>query len=136
MKYLTSVSNFQKFRLTILLIVVLLSFNLNTQSIQLVKGDNTTGLYDNAVVHMVPMRDGIKLATNVYLPKSYTKPLPTLLIRTPYSKDAFWIGSRGFYDNALLQALQFPVVVQDVRGRDGHRLAWHNMPKPSLKLPV
>jgi predicted acyl esterase len=66
---------------------------------------------------MVPMRDGIKLATNVYLPKSYTKPLPTLLIRTPYSKDAFWIGSRGFYDNALLQALQFPVVVQDVRGR-------------------
>ncbi|MGC3993620.1 MAG: CocE/NonD family hydrolase [Propionicimonas sp.] len=34
---------------------------------------------------MVPMRDGVRLATDVYLPD--TRPAPVLLTRTPYDKD-------------------------------------------------
>ena len=32
---------------------------------------------------MVPMRDGVMLATDVYLPSGPQQPLPTILIRTP-----------------------------------------------------
>ncbi len=35
---------------------------------------------------MVPMRDGVRLATDIYLPSGATDPLPTLLERTPYDK--------------------------------------------------
>ena len=35
----------------------------------------------------VPMRDGIHLATDVYLPAHCPGPLPVLLERTPYGKD-------------------------------------------------
>ncbi|MDQ1152954.1 CocE/NonD family hydrolase [Brevundimonas sp. SORGH_AS_0993] len=35
---------------------------------------------------MVPMRDGIGLATNVYRPKNATAPLPTVFVRTPYNE--------------------------------------------------
>ena len=39
---------------------------------------------------MVPMRDGVRLATDVYLPAQDGKPLaerlPTILMRTPYNK--------------------------------------------------
>jgi predicted acyl esterase len=40
---------------------------------------------------MVPMRDGVRLATDVYLPRasdgSALTDLPTLLTRTPYNKE-------------------------------------------------
>ena len=35
---------------------------------------------------MVPMRDGVRLATDVYHPTDLTGPLATVLIRTPYNK--------------------------------------------------
>jgi putative CocE/NonD family hydrolase len=63
----------------------------------------------------VPVRDGVKLALDVYLPAQDGKPLPgkhpTLLSRTPYNKaapvaEARWFASRGY-----------AVVVNDVRGR-------------------
>ena len=37
---------------------------------------------------MVPMKDGIKLATDIYLPSSEKeKAFPALINRTPYNKD-------------------------------------------------
>lgn len=57
---------------------------------------------------MVPMRDGVKLATDVYLPKAEGK-FPAILTRTPYNK------AGGNY-KAFLDA-GYAVVVQDVRGR-------------------
>ncbi len=59
---------------------------------------------------MVPMRDGIKLATDVYLPEG-DGPWPTALIRTPYNKD----GARGFAAQA--QQRGYALVAQDFRGR-------------------
>ncbi|HEU0073012.1 MAG TPA: CocE/NonD family hydrolase, partial [Dehalococcoidia bacterium] len=35
---------------------------------------------------MLPMRDAVRLATDVYLPASRPDPVPALLTRTPYSK--------------------------------------------------
>lgn len=35
----------------------------------------------------VPMRDGLKLETDLYFPGEVEKPLPCILLRTPYSRD-------------------------------------------------
>lgn len=58
---------------------------------------------------MVPMRDGIKLSTDVYLPDAEGE-FPVLLTRTPYDnynpEQGYYFASRGY-----------AVVMQDVRGR-------------------
>jgi predicted acyl esterase len=36
---------------------------------------------------LVPMRDGTRLATDVYLPPAWQEPMPVLLKRTPYNKN-------------------------------------------------
>jgi uncharacterized protein len=35
---------------------------------------------------MIPMRDGIKLSTDLYIPQGVRRKLPTVLIRTEYKK--------------------------------------------------
>lgn len=77
---------------------------------------------DDAHPYAVPMRDGVLLATDVYLPDRGTR-WPVLLSRVPYDKasdechmpaNARWFAERGY-----------AVVVQDVRGkiRSGGELA-------------
>src|SRR5262245_34466592 len=61
------------------------------------------------VEQMVPMRDGIKLATSIFLPQG-KGPWPVVLIRTPYGKD---LQSTG---NSLWTNRGFALVVQDCRG--------------------
>jgi hypothetical protein len=60
---------------------------------------------------MLPMSDGVELATDVYLPEQGKPPWPTRLIRTPYG--------RVRYNNEYgTQAKQgYAMVVQDMRGR-------------------
>ena len=58
---------------------------------------------------MVKMRDGIKLATDVYLPKLIKGPWPVLLIRTPHDRKNQKPG--------LHHLTGVAVVVQDMRGR-------------------
>ena len=61
---------------------------------------------------MVPMKDGVQLATDVYLPKEDSV-LPVLIKRTPYDKDRDM-------DQAEIEAYvnaEYIVVSQDVRGR-------------------
>lgn len=64
---------------------------------------------------MVPMRDGVRLATDVYRLDGATSS-PVLLTRTPYDKEHAVVGSNTF---DILHAVQvgYAVVVQDVRGR-------------------
>ena len=38
----------------------------------------------DATEAMIPMRDGVKLYTQVYSPRVRNEPLPFLLLRTPY----------------------------------------------------
>jgi predicted acyl esterase len=58
----------------------------------------------------VPMRDGIKLATNVYLPGG-NGPWPVLVTRTPYNKDGTDRTA------ARITRAGYVLVSQDVRGR-------------------
>lgn len=71
-------------------------------------------LIDKSV--MVPMRDGVRLATDVYRLNG-AAPAPVLLARTPYDKERAVAGGSGTFD--LLRGVQagYAVVVQDVRGR-------------------
>ena len=60
---------------------------------------------------LVPMRDGVRLAANVFLP-SEPRRLPVILERTPYGKGADITPNYQFFvDHG------YAVVVEDVRGR-------------------
>ncbi len=59
---------------------------------------------------MVVMRDGVKLATNVYLPEG-KGPWPVVLVRTPYNKELNGAGAAAWVNKG------FALVIQDVRGK-------------------
>ncbi|MEK6299661.1 MAG: CocE/NonD family hydrolase [Acidobacteriota bacterium] len=63
----------------------------------------------NKLDQMVAMRDGVKLATTVYLPEG-DGPWPVILTRTPYGKSTQAIG------NEKWTARGFALAVQDCRG--------------------
>lgn len=69
--------------------------------------------------HRIPMRDGVRLYTTVYLPKDPAAgPRPILLQRTPYSQKPYTIdapGNPGFPDHYVQEGWIF--ASQDVRGR-------------------
>jgi len=64
---------------------------------------------------MIPMRDGVRLATDLYFPVDAGEKLPAIMIRTPYNKDNFftkqWLGPYIFAGQGYV------VAVQDCRGR-------------------
>jgi uncharacterized protein len=64
---------------------------------------------------MVPMRDGVRLATDVYLPEQTSGRLPAIMARTPYDKGADFTFlprlARIFNDRG------YAFVAQDVRGK-------------------
>lgn len=68
----------------------------------------------------IPMRDGVKLFTAVYLPKDASEKHPILMNRTPYSCSpygedqfrAFWMNHWKYYLRE-----NYIIVIQDVRGR-------------------
>jgi predicted acyl esterase len=64
-----------------------------------------------ADTYMVEMRDGIHLATDVYLPDESSIPHGTVLIRTPYDKNGLKLLGNEWSSNG------WPVVIQDMRGR-------------------
>jgi putative CocE/NonD family hydrolase len=63
---------------------------------------------------MVPMRDGVRLATDLYRPADVAGPLPTILIRTPYNKRP---APAGDDSGRFFASHGYAVVVQDVRGK-------------------
>jgi putative CocE/NonD family hydrolase len=65
----------------------------------------------------VPMRDGVKLATDLYRPEGAGEKLPAIMIRTPYNRKARTEVPRMFAGQGYV------VAVQDVRGKfesEGH----------------
>jgi putative CocE/NonD family hydrolase len=74
---------------------------------------------------MVEMRDGVKLATDLYFPAQNGKRLegkfPAVLVRMPY-------GKQGESEEAPLYASHgYVFVAQDTRGRFGSEGVWHMM---------
>jgi putative CocE/NonD family hydrolase len=69
--------------------------------------------------YQVPMRDGKKLFTSVYLPKDQTKKYPIMIERTPYSVAPYGIDNykRSLGPSPLFLHDGYIFVYQDVRGR-------------------
>ena len=66
---------------------------------------------------LVPMRDGVRLSTDIYSPIGIEGPLPVVLIRLPYNKNKYrGLGSPGS-DAHYFASHGYHVVVQDMRGR-------------------
>jgi putative CocE/NonD family hydrolase len=68
----------------------------------------------------IPMRDGKKLFTSIYLPKDVSKPSPIMLTRTPYSVSPYGAGAfkTALGPSVLFSKEGFIFVYQDVRGRN------------------
>jgi uncharacterized protein len=78
---------------------------------------------------MVPMRDGVRLATDIYLPSRNGSPVagkfPAIMDRTPYNKSSIAAAAR------YLNPRGYAVIGQDVRGRyasEGHWWPIHDDP--------
>ncbi len=67
---------------------------------------------------MIPMRDGVRLHTEIYSPRKSSEPLPILFVRTPYGTEDDLLGnSRQLVTYADLLADGYIFVIQDIRGR-------------------
>src|SRR5206468_3201794 len=75
---------------------------------------------DRAV--MVPMRDGTRLAADVYRPQAEGR-FPAVVERTPYNREESVILRTA--TPQYFAERGFAVVVQDVRGRFGSEGAWY-----------
>jgi predicted acyl esterase len=81
-------------------------------------------LADSAIIEkkvMVPMRDGIRLATDIYRPANTEEPVPTIFWRTPYN-----FNQTGEYQLRMIcDAIRrgYAYVIQNERGKyfsEGH----------------
>ncbi len=72
---------------------------------------------------MVPLRDGVRLATDLYLPATVRAPagarVSTILIRTPYNK-----GKGTSAEGKYFLTHGYAVVIQDTRGRYSSEGVW------------
>lgn len=68
----------------------------------------------------IPMRDGVKLFTSIYIPKDTTEEHPMLMTRTPYSCAPYGEKKfKTFWDTHLKYYMRegYIMITQDVRGR-------------------
>jgi putative CocE/NonD family hydrolase len=67
---------------------------------------------------MIPMRDGVRLHTEIYVPKDLTQPLPFIFERTPYgvTDDENGIATKFSIYGELVRG-GYIFVFQDIRGR-------------------
>jgi len=65
---------------------------------------------------MVPMRDGVRLSTDLYFPQNAGEKLPVILIRTPYNKKDFREKEKRA-QAYMFASHGFVVAVQDCRGK-------------------
>lgn len=86
--------------------------------------------------YQIPMRDGVRLFTVVYVPKDSSKTYPFLMVRSPYGSGVYQ-GEQAnygvdFYPQSLGPAKEFDqsgyiFVKQDVRGRYMSEGVWQEM---------
>ncbi|MEW6156600.1 MAG: CocE/NonD family hydrolase [Verrucomicrobiota bacterium] len=71
--------------------------------------------------HRIPMRDGVRLFTRVYVPKDDSQSWPILLTRTPYALKPYGADNYNDISGSFLALAKdrFIMVTQDVRGRYG-----------------
>jgi putative CocE/NonD family hydrolase len=92
-------------------------------------GDFNVGAHYTKYEHQIPMRDGKRLWTAVYVPKDTSEKYPILMTRTPYSVAPYGPNA---YPKTLGPSLKFAqdrfiFVYQDVRGRFMSEGQWLEM---------
>lgn len=72
------------------------------------------------IERMIPMRDGIKLFTSIYIPNDSSTGYPFLIMRTPYSVAPYGENKmrKKLGPNVLFAGEKYIYVYQDVRGRN------------------
>ena len=105
-----------KMNRTITLLLLCCTFAMQAQP-----GDRKTYILENydKMERYIPMRDGARLFTAIYVPKDQTRKYPILITRTPYSLKPY--GENEF-PGSLVPSMLFVkegyiFVYQDVRGR-------------------
>ena len=116
---------FMRFNLNPSLLTVLFLFACESKDTTTVSSSGPYG-YDLIRDVMVPMRDNVKLATDIYFPtnngQKLSQKLPTIMMRTPYNKartdspdqSAVYWASHGYV-----------AMYQDTRGRYNSEGIWH-----------
>ena len=68
---------------------------------------------------MVPMRDGVRLSTDLYMPEGAGDALPVILMRDPYDKNIPTSAGHKYRLEFLMSLVQkgYVVAIQDMRGR-------------------
>lgn len=84
----------------------------------------------------IPMRDGKRLFTAVYVPKDASKTYPIMLLRTPYSLKPYGVDQyrTDLGPSPLFGKSGYIFAYQDVRGRHRSEGEWVNM-RPFLTAP-
>src|ERR1700680_1040155 len=67
----------------------------------------------------IPMRDGIKLFTSIYIPKDQSEKHPILLTRTPYSIAPYGKTYKPYWRSYMMRYCRegYIIVNQDIRGK-------------------
>ena len=66
---------------------------------------------------LVPMRDGVRLSTDLYFPIDASGPLPVIQIRLPYGKNRYGGFRRPGSVAYFFSSRGYVVAIQDMRGR-------------------
>ena len=106
----------------VLILVTVMNFSLYADQKTLYKAIRQTDV-------MIPLRDGVRLATDLYLPAGEDKVIdqkfPTILMRTPYGRLGFKKNATINEDGEYFAEHGYVVVIQDTRGRYGSEGIWH-----------
>ncbi len=83
------------------------------------RAELSRGLHDVTVDRdvMIAMRDGVRLATDVYRPVGLDRPVPVILERTPYGKSQASLRHASTEIARAYASHGYAVVYQDCRGR-------------------
>src|ERR1700761_5925360 len=67
----------------------------------------------------IPIRDGVKLFTSIYIPKDQSEKHPILLTRTPYSVAPYGTAHKAYWRNYMMRYCRegYIMVNQDIRGK-------------------
>jgi putative CocE/NonD family hydrolase len=106
-----------------ILLLAMLAGAADAQGLDAVKAGYTKYEY------RIPMRDGVKLFTAVYVPKDRSQPYPILLTRTPYSVGPYGVDryKENLGPSPLFAKEGYVFAYQDVRGRWMSEGAFVNM---------
>src|SRR5882672_7048765 len=79
--------------------------------------------------YLVPVRDGVKLFTSVYVPKDNSQKYPIMMSRTPYSVAPYGVDKyrANLGPSEKFARESFIFVYQDVRGRFQSEGKWLEM---------